>query len=108
MSDQSSSPSRPASPIAPLPDFSATRPYRFTWDPASRRAGPASVSGSSEGRGDYFVANAHNALNNLSSASLAAAAFPHNWSSNKHGFNGTLLYSPSYELYVFLLVLLDI
>jgi hypothetical protein len=57
MSDYTSSPSRPASPVGPLPDLPTARPsaYRFNWDPASRRPGPASVSETTEGRGDHFT-----------------------------------------------------
>ncbi|KAG6889818.1 hypothetical protein C0995_014295 [Termitomyces sp. Mi166 len=67
--------SAPPSPVAALP----AAPYRFTWDPASRR--PESVSGTTEGRPDHFPALGlyPSALN------LALGA---EWSSTTHGFHG--------------------
>ncbi|KAH8117189.1 Vps54-domain-containing protein [Phellopilus nigrolimitatus] len=98
MSDQQSiaSTSRPGSPVAPLPDFSSARPYRFAWDAAARKAGPASVSGASEGRGDYFAYRPTLGNFNFSSASLALGAIPPDWSSSRYGFNAisTLVNSP--------------
>ncbi|KAI5124293.1 hypothetical protein M0805_008901 [Coniferiporia weirii] len=98
MSDEQSaaSTSRPGSPVAPLPDFSGARPYRFAWDAASRRQGPASVSGASEGRGDYFAYRPALGNFNFSSASLALGAIPSEWSSARYGFNAisTLVNSP--------------
>lgn len=93
MSDQQSeaSTSRPGSPIPPLPEFSNARPYRFAWDAATRRPGPASVSGTSEGRGDYFAYRPALGNFNFSSASLAVGAIPSDWSSAKHGFNGACI-----------------
>lgn len=92
MSEQQSetSTSRPGSPVAPLPDFSTARPYRFNWDAASRKQGPPSVSGTSEGRGDYF---AYKPTLNIafSSSSLGLGSIPQDWSSAKHGFNGVFL-----------------
>lgn len=91
MSDSSSIPSRPPSPISALPDLPTARPYRFTWDPTTRKPGPESVSGTTEGRGggDYFSAQPRlTFLNNTSSLSLHLSALPTEWSSSKHGFHG--------------------
>ncbi|KAI0815998.1 Vps54-like protein-domain-containing protein [Trametes gibbosa] len=90
MSDYASTPSRPASPVGELPSFSAARPnaYRFNWDPATRRPGPESVSGTTEGRGDYFANNAqYDIYGNVSFANLALGTLPTEWSSTKLGFN---------------------
>ncbi|KAF9014055.1 Vps54-like protein-domain-containing protein [Cyathus striatus] len=94
MSDTTSVPSRQGSPApSALPDLPTARPYRFTWDPASRRPGPESVSGTTEGRGDYFGhAPALGFLNTSSNATLALGALPSEWSSAKHGFHGTFLF----------------
>ncbi|EJD05695.1 Vps54-domain-containing protein [Fomitiporia mediterranea MF3/22] len=88
--------SRPGSPVPPLPDFSNARPYRFAWDAATRKADPASVSGTTEGRGDYFVYKPSLSNFNFSSTSLAVGAIPSDWSSAKHGFNAisTLVNNP--------------
>ena len=91
MSDSSSILSRPSSPLLDL--LPAARPYRFTWDPTSRRPGPESVSGTTEGRGggDLFSAQPRlSFLNNSSSLSLQQGALPSEWSSSKHGFHGSL------------------
>ncbi len=92
MSDQQSvaSTSRPGSPVGPLPDFANNRPYRFAWDGAGRKQGPPSLSGTSEGRGDYFAYKPTLGNLNFSSASLALGAIPQEWSSAKLGFNGAL------------------
>lgn len=87
--------SRPGSPVDPQNDPARITPrqsqqpvYRFNWDPSLRRPGPASVSEATDNR--YDVYNIPNAgeyrFSNLSSLSLAV---PHEWSSSKHGFNGT-------------------
>lgn len=91
MSDEQSiaSTSRPGSPIAQLPEFSSSKPYRFAWD-ASRKPGPSSVSGFSEGRNDYFAYRPALGNLNFSSASLALGAVPQDWSSARLGFNGVL------------------
>ena len=80
--------SRPTSPVPPLPDFSNVRPYRFNWDAPTRKPGPASVSGTSEGRGDYFTYKPALGNFNFSTASLAVGAIPSDWSSARYGFNG--------------------
>ncbi|KAI0950065.1 hypothetical protein AcV7_008644 [Taiwanofungus camphoratus] len=89
MSDQTSTPSRPATPVGDLPNFAPARPFRFTWDPASRKPGPGSVSETTEGRGDYFAANAvpYSLYGNASLTSLQLGALPTEWSSAKHGFH---------------------
>lgn len=87
MSDQETTPSRPGSPLAPLPDFTSARPYRFNWDASNRRPGPGSVA-TSEGRGDYITPNPRLDLFNMSSASLLLGSMPQEWSSSKHGFHG--------------------
>ncbi|TDL25021.1 Vps54-domain-containing protein [Rickenella mellea] len=86
MSDQTSTPSRPGSPVAPLPDIGPSKPYRFTWD-NNRRPGPASVSGTSEGHGDYFPSHIRPELFNVSTTSLGMGALPSQWSSATQGFN---------------------
>lgn len=89
MSDNTSIPSRPATPVAELPNFSHARPYRFTWDAAARRPGPGSISATTEGRGDYFGdATPYDVYNNASLASLQLGALPSDWSSARHGFHG--------------------
>ncbi|EIN07187.1 Vps54-domain-containing protein [Punctularia strigosozonata HHB-11173 SS5] len=99
-SESVSSPSRPTSPVAGQQDSAATaaRPFRFTWDPASRRAGPGSVvSEGTDARGDYFgqQATRHDLLAG-STTSLALGALPAEWSSSKHGFHAisTVLNNP--------------
>ena len=85
MSDDSSTVrSEAQSPVVvPLP----SRPYRFTWDPASRRSGPASVSGTTEGRGgDDF--GPPPPLTSFNNSSLALASLPTEWSSSRTGFHG--------------------
>ncbi|EMD38072.1 hypothetical protein CERSUDRAFT_113213 [Gelatoporia subvermispora B] len=98
MSDDASTPSRTASPVGDLPNFSAARPYRFTWDAANRRPGPGSVSETTEGRGDYFATNAapYDLYGNTSLTSLPLASLPAEWSSVKYGFNAisTVVNSP--------------
>ncbi|KAH9066196.1 Vps54-like protein-domain-containing protein [Lactarius vividus] len=92
MSDYTSSPSRPASPIGPLPDLPTARPsaYRFNWDPTLRRPGPASVSETTEGRGDYFTTTPKVDIYGATSSSAAnvqLGVVPSQWSSAKHGFH---------------------
>ncbi|KAF9469270.1 Vps54-like protein-domain-containing protein [Collybia nuda] len=100
MSDSESITSRPVTPVSALPDLPNTaRPYRFTWDPASRKPGPESVSGTTEGRGggDYFSAQPRlGFLNTSSTATLALGALPTEWSSSRHGFHAisTVLNNP--------------
>ena len=93
MSEYTSSPSRPASPAALLPDLPTARPsaYRFNWDPTSRRPGPGSVSEATEGRGDYFSSTPKIDIYGASSSTttLPLSAVPSQWSSAKHGFHGT-------------------
>ena len=94
MSDVSSVPSRVASPVSLTPDQLPTaRPYRFTWDPASRRPGPESVSGTTEGKGgDDFAAAPHPlGFLNHSTTSLALGSLPTDWSSSRTGFHGSYL-----------------
>lgn len=88
MSDYTSSPSRPGSPIGDLPDIPSARPFRFTYD-ASRR-GPGSVSETTEGRGgaDYFGVSPRVDLFGLGSSSSGALSIPDEWSSSRHGFHG--------------------
>lgn len=92
MSDYTSSPSRPASPVGALPDLPTARPfaYRFNWDPTSRRPGPGSVSETTEGRGDHFSTTPKVDIYGASSstASLQLSTVPSQWSSAKHGFHG--------------------
>lgn len=81
--------SRPGSPVSPLPERPTTRPpvYRFNWDPSLRRAGPPSVSEATDNRTEqYGSPNTDFPLRNVSSLGLT---LPHDWSSSKHGFNGT-------------------
>ncbi|KAH8984052.1 Vps54-like protein-domain-containing protein [Lactarius akahatsu] len=91
MSDYTSSPSRPASPVGPLPDLPIARPsaYRFNWDPTLRRPGPASVSETTEGRGDYFTTTPKVDIYGATSstANLQLGVVPSQWSSAKHGFH---------------------
>ncbi|PPQ93257.1 hypothetical protein CVT25_015255 [Psilocybe cyanescens] len=101
MSDVSSIPSRATSPVnaLALPDQLPTaRPYRFTWDPASRRPGPESVSGTTEGRGGDDFGGAPHPLGflNASSTSLALGSLPIDWSSSRTGFHAisTVLNNP--------------
>ncbi|KAF9246439.1 Vps54-like protein-domain-containing protein [Melanogaster broomeanus] len=89
MSDYSSSPSRPGSPVGPLPDLSQsiTRPFRFNWD-ASRLRGPGSVSETTEGRGgEYLTAIPRVDIPNTSVTNLPLTALPQQWSSSTQGFN---------------------
>ena len=99
MSDYTSSPSRPASPVGALPDLPTPRPsaYRFNWDPASRRPGPASVSETTEGRGDYFTTTPKVDIYGATSsaANVHPSALPSQWSSAKHGFHGTCCFPSS-------------
>lgn len=84
--------SRPGSPVEPQNDQTTPRQqqpvYRFTWDPSLRRPGPGSVSEVTDNRYDAYGSSNVGAyrFGNLSSFSLAV---PHEWSSSKHGFNGT-------------------
>ncbi|KAH9930608.1 Vps54-like protein-domain-containing protein [Fomitopsis serialis] len=98
MSDDSSTPSRPPTPVAELPSSSQVRPYRFTWDPTSaRKTGPGSVSATTEGHADYFGnATPYDLYGNASLASLQLGALPAEWSSAKHGFHAisTVVNSP--------------
>ncbi|KAF9447663.1 Vps54-domain-containing protein [Macrolepiota fuliginosa MF-IS2] len=99
MSDLSDTPSRPATPTAD--HIPTARPYRFTWDPSTRRPGPESVSGTTEGRGaDYFNPPTPTpfplGVLNTSTTSLTLGALPNEWSSSKHGFHAisTVLNNP--------------
>ncbi|KAF9532159.1 Vps54-like protein-domain-containing protein [Crepidotus variabilis] len=99
MSEVSSVPSRPTSPASNgTPDLLPTaRPYRFTWDPASRRPGPESVSGFTEGPGaDDFSGPHPLAFLNTSNTSLALGSLPSEWSSSRTGFHAisTVLNNP--------------
>jgi vacuolar protein sorting-associated protein 54 len=92
MSDYTSTPSRPASPIGSLRDFPSSRQpaYRFQWDAGTRRQGPGSVSEATEGRGDYFAAPPRVDIYGASASTtnLALNVLPQEWSSSKHGFHG--------------------
>lgn len=92
MSDYTSNPSRPGSPIAPLPDIMTARPaaYRFNWDPASRKPGPGSVSETTEGRADYFSATPKVEIYGASTTNLLQDV-TNEWSSSRHGFHGQSL-----------------
>ncbi|TEB26582.1 Vps54-domain-containing protein [Coprinellus micaceus] len=105
MSDVTSNPSRPPSPSASVlahNDLPTARPYRFVWDPSTRRPGPESVAGTTEGgryANDYIGGNAQyplGVLNNPSSLNLADPSLPAEWSSTKHGFHAisTVLNNP--------------
>lgn len=96
MSDYTSNPSRPASPVGERPDLPTARPYRFSFD-GSRRKGPASVSETTEGRGDYFGAAPKLDLYGGAMDSLAPGALPSEWSSTKQGFNGVC--TMTYHIY---------
>ncbi|KIJ10486.1 hypothetical protein PAXINDRAFT_86004 [Paxillus involutus ATCC 200175] len=90
MSEYSSSPSRPGSPVGPLPDLSqsAPRPFRFNWDAPSRLRGPGSISETTEGHGgDYFAVAPRVDIPNASSFNLPLGALPQEWSSSTQGFN---------------------
>lgn len=92
MSEVSSVPSRTQSPVAASNDhLPPPRPYRFTWDPASRKPGPESVT--TEGRGGDDFGDSHPPLGlyNHSTASLALASLPTEWSSSRTGFHGISL-----------------
>ena len=92
MSDYTSSPSRPGSPVALSPDPPTARPnaYRFNWDPSTRLPGPGSVSEATEARGDYFSLTPRVDIYGASSSSVTSqlGAVPSQWSSAKHGFHG--------------------
>ncbi|CAA7271484.1 unnamed protein product [Cyclocybe aegerita] len=100
MSESSSLPSRPVTPVnlQPPDQLPTARPYRFTWDPSSRRPGPESVSGTTEGRGgDDFGGGAHPlGFLNTSATSLALGSLPTEWSSSRTGFHAisTMLNNP--------------
>lgn len=102
MSEISSTPSRPTTPADAVPQqIPPARPYRFTWDPSSRRPGPESVSGTTEGRGvDYFNQPTPTpfplGVLNTSTTSLALGALPNEWSSSRHGFHGTSIATTSH------------
>ncbi|KAH6918384.1 retrograde transporter [Coprinopsis sp. MPI-PUGE-AT-0042] len=93
MSDGTSNPSRPQSPVASvygMNDLPTSRPYRFVWDPSTRRPGPESVAGTTEGGRDYITGHGQyplGVLNNPSSLNLELGSIPSEWSSAKHGFN---------------------
>ncbi|KAI9509602.1 Vps54-like protein-domain-containing protein, partial [Russula earlei] len=91
MSDYTSSPSRPASPVGQLPDLptSHAQAYRFIWDHPSSRPGPGSVSETTEGRGDYFASTPKVDIYGPSSSTAASLSgtVPSQWSSAKHGFH---------------------
>ncbi|KAJ7582985.1 vacuolar protein sorting-associated protein 54 [Mycena floridula] len=83
-SDGESSISRPTTPVTALPI--TARPYRFTWDPSSRRPGPESVSGTTtDGQPDYFATNFGGF--HLNASNLTLGSLPVEWSSSKHGFH---------------------
>jgi len=89
MSESGESSSAPLTPLHIFPNV--VRPYRFNWDPASRRpGGPESVSGTTEGNGDYFASQgADFQFNNASSLGLGLGTLPSEWSSSTQGFYGT-------------------
>ena len=93
MSDYTSSPSRPASPVVHSLEPLTAQPhaYRFNWDHATRLPGPGSVSETTEARGDYFSLTPRVDIYGASSSSLTAqlGTVPSQWSSAKHGFHGT-------------------
>ncbi|KAL4067713.1 Vps54-like protein-domain-containing protein [Scleroderma citrinum] len=97
MSEYSTSPSRPGSPVGFLPDpsQSAVGVFRFQWDAASRKRGPKSVSETTEGRGggDYFGLTPRVDIPNTF---LPLGALPSDWSSSTRGFNAisTVLNNP--------------
>lgn len=81
-------------------------PFRFTYDPASRRGpgsvisslrGPESVSGATEaaGRADLTGHSFSHAWS--LNASSSALAIPSEWSSSKHGFHGELHTHPRHS-----------
>ena len=96
MSDYTSNHSRLGSPVAELPDIPSARPYRFTFD-GPRRKSPASVSETTEGRGDYFGTAPKLELYGGSTNSLGPGALPSEWSSTKQGFNG--MCTMTYRIY---------
>ncbi|KAM6500337.1 vacuolar protein sorting-associated protein 54 [Amanita muscaria] len=102
MSDADSAPHSPPTPTLTIPqDLPTARPYRFTWDPSSRRRGPESVSGTTEGRGGDYITSQPPKLGFLDSPTTATApsfgALPSEWSSARHGFNAisTVLNHPN-------------
>ncbi len=91
MSEDSSSSSRPVTPVnvGPPDILPPARPYRFTWDPSSRKPGPESASGTTEGRGGDDFSGPHPlAFLNASSTSLGLGSLPSEWSSSRTGFHG--------------------
>lgn len=91
MSEYASTSSRPTSPVGELPQIpSAVRPYRFNWDAAHRKAGPGSVSETTEGRGEYFATSGQAPYETPtpSATHLALGTFPAEWTSSIHGFHG--------------------
>ncbi|EKM82490.1 hypothetical protein AGABI1DRAFT_117956 [Agaricus bisporus var. burnettii JB137-S8] len=102
MSEVSSVSSRPPTPSnLPVNPVPPARPYRFTWDPSTRRPGPESVSGTTEGRGaDYFNQQTPTPFPlgalNPSAAVLESSSLPNEWSSSRHGFHAisTVLNNP--------------
>ncbi|KAK2466748.1 hypothetical protein APHAL10511_001006 [Amanita phalloides] len=95
MSEPGSSPPSPSATLPP--DLPTARPFRFTWDPASRRRGPESVSGTTDGRGADYIAPTLGFLNTSSTATLPLTALPAEWSCSRHGFNAisTVLNHPN-------------
>lgn len=83
--------SPPCSPSTLLPDLphTATRPFRFTWDPASKK-GPASIS---ETTTDGRAQDTFTALPRVHLPTVASPLPPH-WSSTTQGFNGMSSPSP--------------
>lgn len=101
-SESSPSSSRPETPLAASPEPQTARPYRFNWDPATRRPGPESVSGTTEGRGDYFYAQPRVDFLDNASSTLAVGALPSEWSSSRHGFHGMCIeYYPEHHTLTF-------
>lgn len=100
MSEASSLPSRPNSPdsLTAPENLPPARPYRFTWDPASRKPGPESVAGTTERGGDDFSGPHPLAFLTASTASLALGNLPTEWSSSRTGFHGIQI-SLSFELF---------
>jgi vacuolar protein sorting-associated protein 54 len=94
MSDYTSNPSRPASPVGSLRDMANSRQpaYRFQWDAGTRRQGPGSVlSETTDVRGDYFNATPRVDIYGASASSSYLPlnpSVPEEWSSSRHGFHG--------------------
>lgn len=90
-SDNGSESSLPVSPTTTVPDL----PFIRTNRAAAQRRGSV-FSETTEGYGDYNASNA-NLPFSFSSASLALAAVPQEWSSAKHGFHGMLFVDQMYQ-----------